>query len=185
MTHEPDYEKPLYDCLQAIAPLPPDLWLDLLAHIEIKHYSKNRNIAGQLFDMHIVLAGTIVKRRDEKSNENSDVLDFISPRQAIYHIERIDNCYFEADSSSTLALISREQQDTLLNKHPIFNRHLRHFIVEVLKSRTFRSKLVNLQGIEKKTLFKKAYPDAYRDCAIKDKSSFLGLTPTYYSSLDI
>lgn len=186
MTQQLDHEKLLYDYLHDIAPVPPDLYRDIIDHVAIKSCSKNRNLTGQLFDMHIVLEGMVLKRREEKDiDSGGDVLDFISPGQCIFHMERIDNCYFETDSKSTVVLLDRELQERLLNQYPIFNRHLRHFFVNVLKCRSFRSKLINLPGIEKKVIFKKEYPEAYRDCAVKDKSSFLGMTPSHYSKLDI
>lgn len=186
MTQDPIYQRLLYDYLHAIAPVPPELWHDIVTHVDIKSCNKNRNLVGQLFDMHIVLEGMVVKRREEKDlNSNGDVLDFIRPGQCIFHMERIDNCYFETDSKSTTVLLDRDLQERLLNQYPIFNRHLRHFFVNVLKCRSFRSKLINLPGIDKKVLFKKEYPEAYRDCAVKDKSSFLGMTPSHYSKLDI
>lgn len=186
MTQRLDHEKLLYDYLHDIAPVPPELWTDIRASVSIKSCHKNRSLSSQLFDMHIVLEGMFVKRSDKNDgNISSDVLDFIRPGQCIFHMERIDDCYFEADCSCTVVLLDREEQERLLNQYPIFNRHLRHFFADILKSRSFRSKLINLQGIEKKRLFKKEYPEAYRDCTIKDKSSFLGMTPYHYGNLNI
>lgn len=186
MTQELNYENLLYDYLHTIAPVPPELWRAILDNVAVRSCSKNRNITGQLFDMHIVLEGMVVKRREEEGiGSNADVLDFISPGQCIFHMEHVDNCYFETDSNSTVVLIERELQEKLLKQYTLFNRHHSHLFINILKSRTFRSRLIGLKGIEKKALFKKEYPDAYRECSVKDKSSFLGITPYHYSNLDI
>lgn len=185
MTQELNPEQLLYQHLQSIAPVPPELWSAILNNVEFKTLCKNRHLTSQLFDMHIILEGMVIKRGDKPTREGNEVLDFISAGQYIFHMERIDHCYFETDCKSIAVLIDRELQDVLQGRHPIFNRHLRHFYVEVLQCRTFRSSIINLQGLEKKMLFKKHYPQAYRDCTVKDKSSFLGMTPYHYSSLDV
>lgn len=180
-----NYEQSLYDYLQSIAPVPPELWTHLLDRVEIKSYHKKRHLSGQLFDIRIVLEGMVIKRRDDKDADNHDVLDFIGGGQCIFHIERIDNCYFETDTPCAIALLTREDLQQTAEMHPIFVRHIRHLFIDILRRRTFRGKLINLQGIDKKLLFKKEYPEAFKYSAVKDKSSFLGMTPTHYSNLDI
>ena len=185
MPEKPNYELLLYNYLQAIAPVTPGLWKDILSMIDIKISAKKRNLLAQQFDLHIVLEGMVIKRRDEDEIHSEEVADFISNSQCIYHIEQLDKSYFETDCHTATALLRQEVITALIENHPIFKRHACHFFADVLKRRSFKGKLVNQQALEKKALFKKEYPDAYRSCAVKDKSSFLGMTPTYYSSLDI
>lgn len=176
-------ENVLFETLHDIAPMPPDLWKDIQKIVEIKPCQKGRHLYAQLLDLHIVLSGIIIKRWDDVDAVPNDVIDFICKKQYIFHIENIDGSYFEADCDVVTAYISQENTLKLLEQYPIFRKHISHFFTDILKRRSFRSKLINLQAKERKAAFEKAYPEANLYCSVIDKSSFIGVKPSYYSRL--
>ncbi|MFD2904643.1 hypothetical protein [Sphingobacterium anhuiense] len=180
-----NYQNLLFETLQNLAPVPPDLWADILKVTEIKPYKKGRHLYAQFLDLHIILEGIIIKRWDDGGAIPNDVIDFICKKQFIFHNEDVDGSYFEVDDDSVTAFISQANMLKLLDQNPLFVRHSGHFFAEVMKRRSFRGKLLNLTALDKKKWFKKEYPEPYRKCTVKDKSSFLGMTPNYYSNLDI
>ncbi|WP_400261420.1 hypothetical protein ACFX5U_16065 [Sphingobacterium sp. SG20118] len=175
------HENLLFEILQDIAPVSPDLWKSWLEVGEIKSYKKGRIIHAQLLDLHIVLEGIIIKRED-----NSDqVIDFICKKQFIIHNEEVDKCYFELDNDSVMAFISNDNLLKLTNESPKFKDHMKHFGGEVLKRRTLRGRFIGLSAREKKIKLLELYPEVYRNCSTADKSCFLGMTSNYYSSIMI
>lgn len=178
-----NYQNLLYDTLQDLAPVSPHLWADILTVAEIKPYKKGRQLQAKLLDLHIVLEGIIIKRRDDIGTVQNDVIDFISKKQSIIHIEDVDGSYFKADCNAVTAFISRENTGKLLEQHPIFANHSNYLIATVLNRRSFRGKLLNMPAKERKVTFAKEYPEANFHCSISDKSSFLGINPSYYSTL--
>lgn len=178
-----NYQNLLYETLLDIAPLPPDLWQSILSVVEIKPCLKGRQLYAQLLDLHIVLGGIIIKRWDDVDAVPNDVIDFICKKQYIFHIEHIDGSYFEADCDAVTAYISQKNILNLQEQYPIFRKHTSHFFADILKRRSFRAKLINLQAKERKALFEKTYPEANLYCSVMDKSSFIGVKPSYYSTL--
>nr|WP_315396783.1 hypothetical protein [uncultured Sphingobacterium sp.] len=177
------YQNLLFEILHELAPVPPALWSSILAVVEIRSYKKNRQLQAKLLDLHIVLEGIIVKRRDDAGPLQNDVIDFISKKQFILHIEDVDGSYLKADTDVVTAFISRENIIKLMEKHPIFANHSNYLIATVLNRRSFRGKLLNRPAKDRKTTFAKEYPEANFQCSINDKSSFLGIHPSYYSTL--
>ncbi|MFD2905206.1 Crp/Fnr family transcriptional regulator [Sphingobacterium anhuiense] len=178
-----NYQNLLFETLQNLAPVPPDLWADILKVTEIKPYKKGRHLYAQFLDLHIILEGIIIKRWDDGGAIPNDVIDFISKKQFIIHTEDVDGSYFKADCDAVTAFISRKNIGKLLEQHPIFANHFNYLIAAVLNRRSFRGKLLNMPAKERKVAFAKEYPEANFHCSISDKSSFLGINPSYYSTL--
>lgn len=173
------HENLLFETLHDMAPVPPDLWQSFHEIVEIKSYKKAKLLHADLLDLYIVLEGIIIKRED-----NTDqVIDFISKKQFIFHNEEIDKCYFEVDQDAVAAFISHDNLLKLSHEYSKFKDHMKHFSADVLKQRSFRGKFIGLSAREKKVKLKELYPEAYRNCSVADKSSFLGINSSYYSTL--
>lgn len=175
------HENLLFETLQDIAPVQPDLWKRFLEIVEIKSYKKGRILQANLLDLYIVLEGIIIKRE----NTTKQVIDFICKKQFIFHNEEVDDCYFEVDNDAVVAFISNDNLLKLSNEFPKFKDHMKHFGADVLKRRTLRGRFIVLSAREKKMKLLELYPEVYRNCSTADKSSFLGMTPNYYSSIII
>lgn len=177
------YQNLLFETLHELAPVPPDLWSSVLKNTEIKSYKKDRQLHAKLLDLHIVLDGIIIKRWDDIGSVPNDVIDFICKKQFILHIEDVDDSYFKADCDVVTAFISRENMGKLMEQHPIFAEHSNYLFAAVLNRRSFRGKLLNMPAKDRKITFAKEYPEANFHCSISDKSSFLGINSSYYSTL--
>jgi len=178
-----NYQNLLFEILHELGPVPPDLWSSILAVVEIRSYKKNRQLQAKLLDLHIVLEGIIIKRGDDAGPLQNDVIDFISKKQFILHIEDVDGSYFKADSDVVTAFISRENIIKLMEEHPIFANHSNYLIATVLNRRSFRGRLLKMPAKDRKITFGKEYPEANFHCSISDKSSFLGISASYYSTI--
>jgi signal-transduction protein with cAMP-binding, CBS, and nucleotidyltransferase domain len=175
------HENLLFETLHDIAPVPPDLWKRFLEIVEIKSYIKGRILQANLLDLYIVLEGIIIKRE----NTTKQVIDFICKKQFIFHNEEVDDCYFIVDKDAVVAFISNDNLLKLSNEFPKFKDHMKHFGADVLKRSTLRGRFIVLLAREKKMKLLELYPEVYINCSSADKSSFLGMTPNYYSSIII
>lgn len=179
------YNKQLYAILEKVSPVEPALWEELKAMVKVTAVKKRRYISGEEFDLHIVLSGMIIHRLDGNHSEGGQVQDFISSGQCFHHLEKRERSSFEADEDSVVVLIRNKKVMKLMVKYPKFAAHLQHFYAEALLRRTYRGTLIGLIAQDRKARFKKNYPAAYLKCSINDKSSFLGMTASYYSKIDI
>lgn len=175
------HENLLFETLHDIAPVPPDLWKRFLEIVEIKSYNKGRILQANLLDLYIVLEGIIIKRE----NTTKQVIDFICKKQFIFHNEEVDDCYFIVDKDAVVVFISNDNLLKLSNEFPKFKDHMKHFGADVLKRSTLRGRFIVLSAREKKMKLLELYPEVYINCSSADKSSFLGMTPNYYSSIII
>lgn len=175
------HENLLFEILQDIAPISPDLWKSVPGTVDIRSYKKGRILNGQLLDLHIVLEGIIIQREDK----SKQVIDFICKKQFIIHNEEVDKCHFELDNDSVIAFINNDNLLRLSNEYPQFKDHMKYFGGDVLKRRTLRGRFIGLSARQKKMKLLELYPEVYRNCSTIDKSSFLGMTANYYSSINI
>jgi hypothetical protein len=153
--------------------------------VQIQCIKKGKILTAQPYDMHILLEGMIIKRRDYKADMDicSEVLDFIGASEAIYHPPNEDDSYFQVELDSIAILIRQPDMIDLIQHHPQFSGQLNAFLSQLLSERTFRGRLINRSSKEKKEAFLQHYPFAARYCRIKDICSFLGINPNTYSGL--
>ncbi|WGQ15021.1 hypothetical protein [Sphingobacterium faecium] len=175
------HENLLFATLQEIAPVSPDLWKCFREVVEIKSYKKGRILNAGLLDLYIVLDGIVIKREDH----TNQVIDFICKKQFIFHNEKIDHCYFEVDHDAVVAYISSDNLLKLSTEYLKFKEHMKYFGADVLKQRSLRGRFIILTARERKIKLLELYPEVYINCSTADKSSFLGMTANYYSSIII
>ena len=180
-----NYENQFYAILENTGPLGPALRPALRSIIQIQSIKKGKILKAQPFDLHIILEGMVIKRRDYTAGNaiRSEVLDFIGSNEAIYHTPTEYDIYFQAELDSIAILIRQPDIVSIIQHHPRFAEQLNAFLSHLLSERTFRGGLINMSSKEKKEAFWRHYPLAARYCRIKDICSFLGINPNTYSGL--
>ncbi|MGJ1534873.1 hypothetical protein ACR784_07635 [Sphingobacterium multivorum] len=180
-----NYENLFYAILEENRPLGPVLRHALRSIIRIQSIKKGKTLKAQPFDLHILLEGMVIKRRDYQAGKDicSEVLDFISANDAVYHPPSEEDIYFQAELDSIAILIRQPDIVSIIQHHPRFCEQLNAILSHLLSERTFRGRLINMSSKEKKEAFWRHYPLAARYCRIKDICSFLGINPNTYSRL--
>ena len=109
------YEQQFYAILEKTGRVGPALRHALQNLVQIKSIKKGKILAAQPYDMHILLEGMIIKRRDYEADTDicSEVLDFIGAGEAIYHPPNEDDSYFQVELDSIAILI--RQPDIIPN----------------------------------------------------------------------
>lgn len=153
--------------------------------IQPQSIKKGKILLAQPYDLHILLEGMVIKRRDYTAGSTicSEVLDFIGANEAIYHTPIEEDIYFQAEQDSMAILIRQPDIVGIIQRHPRFSEQLNAILAHLLSERTFRGRLINMSSKEKKEAFRRHYPLAARYCRIKDICSFLGINPNTYSAL--
>ncbi|OOG15739.1 hypothetical protein BWD42_23960 [Sphingobacterium sp. CZ-UAM] len=179
------YENQFYAILEQSGPVGPALRHELKSIIQPQFIKKGKILLAQPYDMHILLVGMVIKRRDyaEGMYIRSEVLDFIGANEAIYHMPTEADSYFQAELDSVAMLIRQPDIVGIIQRHPRFSEQLNAILSHLLLERTFRGRLINMSSKEKKEAFRRHYPLATRYCRIKDICSFLGINPNTYSGL--
>ncbi|MDF2514876.1 MAG: hypothetical protein K0R59_172 [Sphingobacterium sp.] len=179
------YENQFYAILEKTGPVGPALRHELKRIIQPQSIKKGKILKAQPFDLHIILAGMVIKRRDYTAGRDirSEVLDFIGADEAIYHTPTEEEIYFQAELDSMAILIRQPDIVGIIQHHPRFSEQLNALHSHLLSERTFRGSLINMSSKEKKEAFRRHYPLAERYCRVKDICSFLGINPNTYSGL--